>query len=117
MNFRKHALAFSSFVIMLLWGIIVVLFCHKYLSVIESIDENTKLVMAKYGIVLTFLLFHLTWTVVTIDQSLMAYAISKDIGDSYINRLNSEYKYHIMFAVVDIGYMIFFAFKFGEYFI
>lgn len=76
-----------------------------------------KFTMAKYGMVLSLLLFHLTWAVATINQSLMAYAISTEVGDSYVNRLNTDYKYPLMITVVDIGFIIFFSIKFGEYFI
>ena len=102
---------------MISWGILVVSFCYKYMSVLEVLDNGIKFTMAKYGMVLSLLLFHLTWAVATINQSLMAYAMSKEIGDSYVRRLNKDYKYPLMFTIVDVGYILFFSIKFGEHFI
>ena len=117
MNFRKYGLALASLMVMIAWGILVVSFCYKYMSVLETLNDGVKFTMAKYGMLLSLILFHLTWAVATINQSLMAYAMSKDIGDSYVRRLNSDYKYPLMFTVVDVGYIIFFSIKFGEYFV
>lgn len=117
MNFRKYLLAFSSLFVMLVWGFLIVAFCYKYLTVLDGMTAEIKFTMAKYGMVLSLLLFHLTWAVATINQSLMAYAISTEVGDSYVNRLNTDYKYPLMVTVVDIGFIIFFSIKFGEHFI
>jgi len=117
MNFRKYGLAIASLMVMVAWGYSCSSFCYKYMSVLETLNDGVKFTMAKYGMLLSLILFHLTWAVATINQSLMAYAMSKDIGDSYVRRLNSDYKYPLMFTVVDVGYIIFFSIKFGEYFV
>lgn len=117
MNIRKYSLAFSSLFVILLWGFIVVAFCYQYLTVLGGMSGEIKFTIAKYGTVLSLLLFHLTWAIATINQCLMAYAISSEVGDSYVNRLNTDYKYPLIFTVVDIVYIIFFSIKFGEYFV
>lgn len=117
MNFRKYGLALASLMVMVAWGILVVSFCYKYMSVLETLNEGVKFTMAKYGMLLSLILFHLTWSVATINQSLMAYAISTEVGDSYVKRLNTDYKYPLMFTVVDIVFIIVFSIKFGSHFV
>ena len=50
-------------------------------------------------------------------NSRWAPAISTEVGDSYVKRLNTDYKYPLMFTVVDIAFIVFFSIKFGSHFV
>lgn len=114
---RKLILSFSSLFVILLWAVIVLAFCVKYGHTLDALDNPVKNDMARYGIGLGLLLMHLTWTIATTNQIFMAYAMSDEIGSSYVQRLKDDYKYPLLFTVVDIGYILFFAIKFGRYFV